>query len=66
MQRDRWVSDVEAATVLGCSAALLRLWRRQGKGPRFARVGRLCRYSVNDLEKWLEAQMVEPSHEVQP
>jgi hypothetical protein len=42
-----------AAAYIGCSAAALRLWKRQGRGPRFYRAGRLVRYRKEDLDTWV-------------
>ena len=47
----------EAASYLGCSAALVGLMRREGRGPRFYRVGkRLVRYRKADLDVWLRGR----------
>lgn len=43
-----------AAGVLKCSKALLRRMRREGRGPRWTRVGRLVRYSDEWLREYLE------------
>jgi predicted DNA-binding transcriptional regulator AlpA len=42
---------------LNLSPITLQAWRRQGKGPRFFKVGRLVRYSVADVRAWLAANM---------
>jgi len=41
--------EKKAAEFLDCSVALLRRMRREGRGPRFTRIGRLIRYP----ESWL-------------
>jgi hypothetical protein len=53
-----YLSDVEAATVLGIKVSTLRKWRLvDGRGPKFRRLGRkLVRYSYSDLVLWLESQ----------
>jgi hypothetical protein len=54
------VSEQEAASqFLGVSAATLRAWRSQGRGPRFARLGRRVVYLITDLEAYLAANCVE-------
>jgi hypothetical protein len=54
------VSEQEAASqFLGVSAATLRAWRSQGRGPRFARLGRRVVYLITDLEAFLAANRVE-------
>ena len=47
------ITTGEAALYLGCSPAALRAWRRSGSGPQFFRAGRLIRYRVQDLDKWI-------------
>jgi len=48
------LSTVEAARVLGIRPRTLELWRAQGKGPTYARIGRACRYSKGALQKFIE------------
>jgi len=47
------MNEHEVAQVLGCSLATLRRWRLLGTGPRFRKIGALCRYSKSDLQDWL-------------
>jgi excisionase family DNA binding protein len=52
----------QAARYIAVSDATLRLWRAQGKGPRFFRAGaRLVRYRKSDLDQWLEQRLSEPT-----
>lgn len=51
----------EAAAFLGFSPATLESWRREGKGPRFYRVGRHIRYTFADLSAFLTAHPSEPT-----
>ncbi len=51
-----------AARYLGCSAALLRRMRRERRGPRWTRVGRLVRYPERWLSEYVEAQAVPKSY----
>jgi len=44
------VPEGEVARSLTISTALLRKWRRLGKGPRWIRVGRCIRYPVANLQ----------------
>ncbi len=44
------LNEREAGKYLGISAAVLRLWRSKGKGPRYFRAGeKLVRYRRADL-----------------
>lgn len=62
MQKDELLTEPETARRLGCSVSGLRKWRTEGTGPRYIRIGRLIRYQVADLDKWLSAQTVDPEH----
>jgi hypothetical protein len=46
--------DKKAAEKLDCSVALLRRMRREGRGPRFTRIGRLVRYSDDWLLEYIQ------------
>lgn len=37
---------------LGFTAGTLRVWRSQGKGPNYYKVGSTVRYEMDDLEAW--------------
>ena len=49
------LTEIEVAQILKCTTAALRRWRREGRGPRFIRVGRLIRYRLADVEEFLES-----------
>jgi len=55
------VSERPAAVLLGVSVALLRKWRRVGGGPPYLRIGRLVRYRLPDLRKFMESCAVDPN-----
>lgn len=58
--------DVEAAKYLGLSASTLRQSRVNGSRenrmppPPFVRLGRSIRYDIDDLNRWINANRVEP------
>jgi predicted DNA-binding transcriptional regulator AlpA len=56
----RAINESELARQANISTAVLRKWRREGKGPRFVKLGRLVRYLVRDVEVWLDDQAVNP------
>jgi Helix-turn-helix domain len=49
------LNEHEVAQVLRCSVACLRRMRREKRGPRWTRVGRLVRYPERWLNDYLEA-----------
>ena len=55
------MNERDAAALLGLSAATLRAWRFQRRGPAFARLGRAVRYRRADLVAFLESATVSPS-----
>ena len=55
-ERMRAITETELARRTDVSTAVLRKWRREGKGPRFLKLGRLIRYLVQDVDAWLQAQ----------
>jgi predicted DNA-binding transcriptional regulator AlpA len=50
------ITDVQLAAYLGVSVATPRKWRLNGTGPRWFKLGggSLVRYSLNDVQAWLE------------
>jgi len=57
--RQQFVDDREAASILSLSRSYLRQLRVAGGGCRFARFGRAIRYQVGDLLDWAQAQAVD-------
>jgi len=55
------LTENEVAKQLGLSVATLRACRLKGKGPRFVRFGRAVRYLAADVERFVEASVVDPS-----
>ena len=55
-ERMREITETELARRTEVSTAVLRKWRREGKGPRFLKLGRLIRYFVQNVDAWLQAQ----------
>lgn len=49
----------QAARYVGISEATLRLWRAEGRGPRYFRAGqKLVRYRRIDLDQWIQSRLV--------
>jgi len=56
---EEFVSDVDAAQMIGSTAATLRRWRREGRHLRYYKIGSSVRYAVSDLERFLLDRVVE-------
>ena len=47
-----YMTTREVAVFLGLSAGTLCVWRNQGKGPSYYKVGNAVRYKIADVEAW--------------
>ena len=47
-----YMTTREVAAFLGLSAGTLCVWRSQGKGPNYYKVGNAVRYKIEDVEAW--------------
>jgi predicted site-specific integrase-resolvase len=47
------LNEKEAARILAVSTAALRRWRREGRGPEFAKCERCIRYDLRSIERFL-------------
>ena len=52
-----YMTTREVAAFLGLSAGTLCVWRCQGKGPSYYKVGSTVRYEMDDLEAWKNANV---------
>lgn len=55
----------QAAAYLGLQPATLEQWRWSGRGPRFIKLGRACRYRVADLDAYMESRAFSSTTEAQ-
>jgi excisionase family DNA binding protein len=53
------VSERKAAELLGCSVYTLRAWRTRRKALPWVQVGRLVRYELSELRKFVEKGSVQ-------
>lgn len=54
------LNDVQVAELLGCSTQTLRIARMQGKGLPYVKIGRLCRYRLDEVQKYLDENTIQP------
>ena len=57
------LTEGQVADRLKISAAVLRAWRLNGKGPRFCRFGRAVRYRESDIDRFVNESTVDPRRE---
>lgn len=55
----------QAAAYLGVQPATLEQWRWSGRGPRFIKMGRACRYRLVDLDSYMESRSFSSTTEAQ-
>ncbi|CAL9460601.1 hypothetical protein SUDANB15_02611 [Streptomyces sp. enrichment culture] len=46
-----YLTTAEASKALGVSAALLRTWRSENRGPEFIKIGAAVLYRKDDIER---------------
>jgi predicted DNA-binding transcriptional regulator AlpA len=49
------LNNDETADMLCVSRRTLPVWRVQGKGPKFIKIGKLVRYERCELDAWMQA-----------
>jgi hypothetical protein len=60
-QRQVTTDENGAAVFLDVKVSCMRAWRQPRQGPAYVRVGRLIRYRLQDLEKFLQENRVDPN-----
>lgn len=51
------LNNQQTAFLLGLKPSTLEIWRVLGKGPSFHKIGRLVRYSEDEVLQWLKLQV---------
>lgn len=57
----RLITIDELATLTGLSVGTLYQWKSQKKGIPFVKMGRLVKYDLRDVEKFIEEHKVHPN-----
>jgi predicted DNA-binding transcriptional regulator AlpA len=60
MDAERKLTEQEAAQIVGVSVHCLRAWRWRKKGPKYFKLGSCVRYTLRDLNAYLESHLVDP------
>jgi predicted DNA-binding transcriptional regulator AlpA len=50
------LNEYQVAEMLGVSVATVRRWRLLKLGPRYLKLGALCKYRIEDVSAWLESR----------
>jgi hypothetical protein len=50
-----FLTEEELSKQTGKTVAALRLWRREGRGPAWTRIGQTPVYDEADVEAWLDS-----------
>ena len=53
------INNAQTAELIGVRPNTLEIWRIQGKGPMYRKVGRLVRYVEAEVLAWLDDQVRE-------
>ena len=55
---EKLLTEAEVANNYNCKVSGLRRWRRERRGPKFLKLGRLVRYRQGDVEEYLEKSCI--------
>ena len=63
-QLTQLINEYQVAEMLDVSVATVRRWRLLKQGPRYLKLGALCKYRIQDVTAWLESRPTggEPEH----
>lgn len=59
------LNEYQVAEMLGVSVATVRRWRLLKQGPRFLKLGVLCKYRIEDIALWLESRPSGGAHQAE-
>jgi len=57
-EHEKLLTEVELAKLWGVTTSFLQKMRHEGRGPRFIRIGRLVRYRLSDVVRYVEENSV--------
>jgi len=63
---ERLMTRKQAAEYLGFAPQTLARYAWLGKGPRFKKLGKLVRYTLEDLEAWIKDEGLTPGNKPEP
>jgi len=58
-QTQRYADEKAVSTMIGAALPTLRKWRNERRGPSYVKIGRMVRYDLNEVIKFMDAHKVE-------
>jgi predicted DNA-binding transcriptional regulator AlpA len=59
--KEKHLSPEDLAEREGVALETVYGWNKTGKGPRYMKIGKLCRYALPDVLAWEKSRIVERS-----
>lgn len=56
---EKHLSPEDLAEREGVALETVYSWNKQGRGPQYLKIGKLCRYRVADVLAWEKSRLVE-------
>lgn len=63
---DNYLSTAQLAVRIGLAPITIAIWRHQGRGPRFCKLGSRVLYAERDVQAWLDGSRRQSTREVKP
>lgn len=58
-QTPRYVDEKAVSTLIDTALPTLRKWRSERRGPSYVKIGRMIRYDLDVVQKFMDAHRVE-------
>jgi predicted DNA-binding transcriptional regulator AlpA len=59
MKDNKYIDEKEVSRITGLALPTLRNYRHLGKGPKYSKIGRCVRYSLDDVIAFMESCKVD-------
>ena len=51
----QWLTAAQVEEMTGIKEKTLANWRSQGRGPQYHKVGKIIRYALEEIERWMQS-----------
>ena len=58
-QAQRYVDEKAVSTIIDTALPTLRKWRSERRGPSYIKIGRMVRYDINEIMRFMDAHRIE-------